>query len=371
MNKDAKIQETVTDIVGASGGTDAQDLSDEERAKKVQNLDEKLSVNSLGGHWQHRKPIARLQPFLWRWDDIYSGLIEAGEVVRLGADTMRRTVQLINPVLKEGERRATSRTIQMSVQLLKPGESARAHRHTAQAIRFVVAGHGAYTTVEGERFDMEPNDLILTPGWTWHDHFNAAYDEVIWLDGLDIPLAQYLDAQFQVNYPEDSQMLSVPSGTSRAKLSPTRLKSPNGIEREYPPYRYAWEDTLPVLHKLLESRDEYLDSYDGLILQYVNPLSGGSTLPTINCTVQLLPPGMMTESHKHTGTSIYHVINGIGEVRLAADDKLRWVQHDCFVIPPWTEHSFANLSSDSEAILFAMSDRPVLDALGLYREEKC
>ena len=51
---------------------------------------------------------------------------------------------------------------------------------------------GATTTVNGERFDMYPGDLILTPHGTWHDHGNEGIEglsePVTWLDGLDIPL---------------------------------------------------------------------------------------------------------------------------------------------------------------------------------------
>jgi gentisate 1,2-dioxygenase len=61
----------------------------------------------------------------------------------------------------------------MSIQLVRPGEIAKAHRHSLTAFRFIVQGNGACTTVEGERFMMSPGDLILTPNWTWHDHYNG------------------------------------------------------------------------------------------------------------------------------------------------------------------------------------------------------
>ena len=113
-------------------------------------------------------------PHLWPWSVIYSCLMESGEVVKLGGvddAANRRTVQLVNPALTQ--RKATSRTLQMSIQLVKPGERAECHRHTAAALRFVVEGDGTgYTNVEGEEMLMEPGDLVLTPNWTWHDHFN-------------------------------------------------------------------------------------------------------------------------------------------------------------------------------------------------------
>jgi len=79
-----------------------------------------------------------------------------------------------------------SNTIHLSVQLVKPGEIATAHRHVAAAIRYVLKGSPkSFTIVEGERFTMEEGDLITTPNWTWHDHFNGTVREPIqW--GADI-----------------------------------------------------------------------------------------------------------------------------------------------------------------------------------------
>lgn len=53
-----------------------------------------------------------------------------------------------------------------------------------------------------------------------------------------------------------------------------------------------------------------------------------------------------------------------------ADAELEWGKHDSFVVPNWTWHRLINSSRLEPAILFSMNDRPILDAFGLYREEK-
>jgi gentisate 1,2-dioxygenase len=347
---------------------DQANIPAHDRDARIKALDEWLAERSLGGHWQHRQRPVKLRPQVWPWQDIHAGLMEAGEAVRLGADTLRRTVQLVNPALGTGERRGTSRTLQMSVQLVKPGELAQCHRHTAQAIRFVVQGHGAYTTVEGERFLMEPNDLILTPGWTWHDHTNATDEPVVWLDGLDIHLATWLDAQFQANYSSFSQPITKEDGASGAALSVARPAAPAAHPWPYPPYRYSWADTYPTLLRLAESPSAE-DPFDGVLLEYVNPLTGGHTLPTMSCRVQLLRPGHSTRAHRHTGTTIYHVVQGRGQTEVEGT-AYAWGSRDCLVVPSWQFHRFRNDSADEAAILFSMTDIPVLEALGLYREEE-
>ena len=47
-------------------------------------------------------------------------------------------------------------TLWGAFQYLGAGESAPAHRHTPGAIRFVIEGEGAWTTVDGDACDMTP-----------------------------------------------------------------------------------------------------------------------------------------------------------------------------------------------------------------------
>lgn len=48
---------------------------------------------------------------------------------------------------------------------------------------------------------------------------------------------------------------------------------------------------------------------------------------------------------------------------------LDWGEKDCFIVPLWRWHSHRNNSKTDPAIVFSMSDRPILEAAGLYREE--
>ena len=147
------------------------------------------------------EPLPEMEPYLWRWADVEPLVLKSGELVTPDRDVERRTLRLATPGLDRG----TTHTITAALQLLLPGECAPAHRHTPTAIRWVLTGQGAYTTVEGDKCYMEPGDLILTPSWTWHDHNNEGSDPMIWLDGLDVPLVRYLRANFYEAYPEDQQ----------------------------------------------------------------------------------------------------------------------------------------------------------------------
>ena len=96
-------------------------------------------------------------------------------------------------------------------------------------------------------------------------------------------------------------------------------------------------------------------------------------MPTIDCRVQWLRPGEATQTHRHTSSTIYHVMQGAG-ITVASKDKnngnpMAWTTQDCFVIPSWHWHHFRNDSQTEPAILFSVTDRPVLESLNLYSEE--
>ena len=324
-----------------------------------------LGSQNIEGHWQDaaflpEEPFVRIQPYLWKWDLIYRQLQRAGDLVPIRGGDARRTLRLLNPGKK-----ATSNLIHMSVQLVKPGEVAEAHRHTLAALRFVVQGAGAYTTVEGERFRLYPGDLILTPQWTWHDHSNDTDEPIVWLDGLDSPLViGALDALFLQQFPEPRQPITRPDGWTLAQSGLARPLAYGGTQQSPTAY-YPWAMVSKELEQLAGGERS---PHDGVVLQYANPFTGGHTMPTIGCWVQMLRPGEHTRRHRHTSSSIFHVVRGRG-CTVVNDTRLQWSQGDVFVVPNWSWHAHENASASEDAVLFSMNDVPVYEAFGLYREQ--
>jgi gentisate 1,2-dioxygenase len=333
-------------------------------------LEEWMAARQMGGYWQlpadllsPPEPQPTVQPHVWRWADVWEAVQGAGALVSF-EQAERRSVRLLNPGLRGP--RFTANTMQLSVAIVKPGDVARAHRHTPAAYRFVVRGSGAYTTVEGQQCRMEPGDLILTPSWTWHNHANDGDEPMVWLDGLDHPLIQLLQLNVFEPYPADEQPIARTSDEVAALYGAAR--PPSTAERPgY--YHYRWRDVYPVLADLA-SRGEGASPYDGIVLEYVNPITGGPTLPTIAHALTSLRPGEHTRAHRHTSTTIYHVVRGRGYSRIG-DADFAWETGDSFVVPVWAPHAHANLAADAEAILLRIDDAPVARAFGLYREVAC
>jgi gentisate 1,2-dioxygenase len=102
----------------------------------------------------------------------------------------RRVLALTNPDAVGG--RNTTTNLNACLQVLMPGESARPHRHTPNALRFVLEGGGATTIVDGKQCAMTEGDLIVTPSWSWHEHVHNGTAPIVRLDALDVPPHQYL-----------------------------------------------------------------------------------------------------------------------------------------------------------------------------------
>ncbi len=326
-----------------------------------------IHENHMYGLWEiaaqmtpHPRPEAI--PYQWKWSLLERVVKESGVAVPLGDE--RRAMQLFNPGLNG--QWATTGTLIAAVQVLLPGEVARAHRHSPAAIRFIMQGNGAYTAVEGEKVVMREGDLVLTPSWQWHDHGNETGEVVVWMDGLDVPLTRALNAIFFEMNPQLRQSAGKPVNGSQALYGHGRLAPTWTRERPRfsPLLLYSWDQTLEALHAL---RDREGSPYEGIALEYTHAQTGGPVLPTIGCRVQLIRGGERLKARRVAGSSVFCVRQGSG--RSVIDGKtFDWGRNDIVAIPSWALQEHANTGAE-DAILFSISDRPVFEALGLYREE--
>ena len=337
-------------------------------SKEIEELNDLLRGRWVSGLWnldhaeRQSDPKTRVQPHLWKWQEIYDSLLQAREKISVDRGSVeRRVIRLVNPGMAETE--MTSHTMLLSFQLIQPGEVAPAHRHTMAAFRFILQGEGAYTNVDGQKMVMEEGDLILTPQWAWHEHAHEGNEPMVWIDGLDVPFIQSLQViSFQ---PYSKGRLPVTEGIDSGSYYGMTRPVGDIDGPRLPVLHYRWRDTYPSLQRLARGSG---NPHEGVALEYVNPVTGGSTLPTLGCWVQLLRPGERTKAHRHTSTSIYHAFRGNGTTMINGE-PFHWDKGDTFIVPLWSWHEHLNRSATEEAILFSMHDLPILKAFGLYREE--
>jgi gentisate 1,2-dioxygenase len=293
-----------------------------------------------------RDPRTAVEAALWRYDEMRPFIAEAGRIIT-AEEAERRVLILENPGLT-GMSRITQ-SLYAGLQLILPGEIAHSHRHSASALRFILEGAGAYTSVDGERMTMKPGDFILTPFWSFHDHGNPGNDPVVWLDGLDIPIVNMFDTSFfeKDDHDHDGDEEGAPS---------VRPVESSTMKYPYDPHR----DRLVQM-----SKNGDPDPRHGFKLEYRNAKSGGPPLPTIGAYLQLLPKGFDTHPYRATDATIFCAVEGHGTSRVG-DKSFTWGPRDIFVVPSW--HAVSH-SADEESVLFSFSDRPAQRALGIWREE--
>lgn len=313
------------------------------------------------------QPKSACQPAQWRYDDIRGAIMEAGRLIT-AKEAERRVLVLENPGMPGQSRITTS--LYAGLQLILPGEVAPAHRHTQSALRFIVEGDGAYTAVDGERTIMREGDFVITPSWTWHDHGNDSAGPMVWMDGLDIPLIQALDCSFMERLPEDSQTIGRPTGDALARFGSGLLPVDHEVRSPTSPvFNYPYSRTREALETMRRA-DEW-DPCHGLKLQFVNPATGGSAMPTIGSFMQLLPRGFAGAEYRCSDATVFSVVEGSGHTLVGEGDSTQrfdWSRRDTFVIPSWVPHS--HHAPGGDAVLFSFSDRPVQKVLGLWRERR-
>lgn len=343
------------------------------RAGDHRPFKEQLAELSLSPLWESLHNLVPKQPKSlcvathWRYRDILPVLLRAGELIS-AEEAVRRVLVFENPGLM-GEASITH-SLYAGLQLILPGEVAPSHRHVQSALRFIVEGKGAYTTVNGERTTMSPGDFIITPSWAWHDHGNEGIageaEPVIWLDGLDIPMVRFFDAGFAENGSELSQPVRRVEGVSFAEFGHNMVPVKNiGTFSSSPIFNYPYARSREALAALAKAQAP--DEWQGYKLRYINPLTGGSPMPTISTFLQLLPAGFNGKPQRSTDGTVYSVVEGSGTAYVGGVE-FRFEPKDIFVVPPWDRLRFS-VGQAADVVLFSYSDRPIQQAAAILREE--
>jgi gentisate 1,2-dioxygenase len=202
-------------------------------------------------------------------------------------------------------------------------------------LRLIIdAEPGAYTIVNGERLSMMPGDVVLTPNWCWHGHGNDSRACAYWLDVLDVPLVQLLEPMFFEPHPDDFEKESVVPNAS--------------------PMHFSWADTERRLAEVAKTANGHPAEI----------ALGDPALETMALSMIGLKAGQATPSRKVMANSVFGVAKGSGTTEVDGA-KLSWNRGDVIVVPAWREHVHR---SDNGAVLFRVTDEPVMKKLGFLRE---
>ncbi len=318
---------------------------------------------SLRGVMPANTPRPQTQATHWPYATLKKQLLRAGELTPI-EKAERRVLVLANP--GHGlEKMQASAAIYLGMQLLMPGEWAPSHRHTPNAVRMVVEGEGAWTTVDGEKCPMQRGDLILTPTGLWHEHGHEGDAPVIWLDVLDLPLVYYLEASYHVNGAREkrespSSELAKPA-YAHAGIAPTTVFSRS--KKAYPLLRYPWASAREALLTLGASASPDVPAQ----ITYVNPETGGDAQNILGFYAMMLKPAQSVQLPARSPASVFHLVEGQAVVETAEQRfALDWADTCC--VPGYASVRLHNPSPSTPAFLFLADESPLHRKLGLYEE---
>lgn len=281
------------------------------------------------------EPRVSYKPAHWSWAKARAGLHAAAPLISTEL-AERRNLFLVNPI--EGNHYATLRTLVSAYQMIRPAERARSHRHSPNALRLVLeAEPDVYTVVNGERLDMKPNDVVLTPGNMWHGHANDGAGDAYWIDFLDVPLVQLLEPMFMEHWPQGFQ-------------DPDRANESREL-------CFPWVENEA---RLLEAMKDGPAGRSGRIVL------DAPTLPTMELSMTMLEAGAATANWRSTENQIVAVVEGSGETMVGAE-VFRWSRGDVLALPGWLP--VRHQAGAARATLFSVSDARMQERLGFLRAE--
>ena len=303
-------------------------------------------------------PTRKTQATCWPYLTIRPLLLRAGELTPI-EKAERRVLVLANP--GHGlEKMQASAAIYLGMQLLLPGEWAPAHRHTPNAVRMIVEGESAYTTVGGEKCVMSRGDLILTPTGLWHEHGHDGDKPVVWLDVLDLPLVYYMEASYHIDGPR--QAVSQDRGDvlyARGGMVPS--VDFERADKPYPMLRYPWAEARAALLALAHNQSDLTS----VQITYTNPETGGDAQNILGFYAQMLRPGQTCRLPVRSPAMVFHLIEGAAEVQVE-DQRFVLTEADTCCAPGYSAITLANLSADAPAFLFIADETPLHKKLGVF-----
>ncbi len=293
---------------------------------------------------------------VWRWETLDPLLDQAAKAATT-EEAERRVLCLSNPAFLNSPRDGAAINLSVNLQLILPGETARPHRHSMNALRFVLESDGAVTIVDGKECWMKRGDMILTPGWTWHEHAHHGKTRAVWVDALDVPLHGYLETgAFEPGPAHDVPVLPSDAAYAAAGLSPV-----GGPGTPYSPlFRYAWDAAVEALAAMPDGAD------GSRRLRYINPVTGGPAMVSLDCYLVKLAKGRPTTERRSSANAVCVVAEGEGTTKVGGD-TLAWKRNDIFCLPHnnWVSHTAAA----DDTVIFEITDRDILARLGVLRDE--
>jgi gentisate 1,2-dioxygenase len=273
------------------------------------------------------------------WEAHQRKIVRRDEVVL--HDTPRGTKRGVM-VSADGDQ--PSINLDANVHEIAPGTVSTIHRHSWDAMLFVVEGSG-WTEVDGKRYEWRPWDTIYLPGWAWHRHGNDGSNNARFVSFGAQPLVELLGLA----------VIEDAGHTDFSKLADRPLSTDAGLGAD--PYSNRLRRLHAAGREFNESR--IMTAYDDIIFR-VSPRGArsgflldstlGFKTQGITAVMHQLAPGLYQSRHRHGGEAWLFGVTGQG-YSVIDDERVDWGPGDLVVVDHWAWHQHFNASDTDLASL--------------------
>ena len=277
----------------------------------------------------------RRKEFLEEWRNYRQSVIRKDDVVLVPTARGLRTGVYMG---WDGDR--PTRCLDALVHEVDPGKTTTIHRHSWDAILFMVEGSG-WTEVDGVRYDWKAWDAIHIPAWSWHRHGNDgarpgrfmsySSEPTLWTLGMSL-IEDAGHTPFGKLPPKPAFSGGIPGDDPYARrlrrLDVEAKKRRSG--RIHTPY----------------DEQEILATPRGTRTKFLNDRAIGNEASGLTQVMIQFAPGKTQSLHRHPGEAWLYVVEGHGHSFMGtAPDKgehHKWKEGDLIVVDHYLWHQHFN-----------------------------
>lgn len=266
-----------------------------------------------------------------------------------------------------GDSAVPMRMIDARIIELAPGERTSTHRHSHDAVCFVLEGQGT-TAIGANRYAWMRWDALHTPAWSWHRHENTGKSVARLLAITDAPLVHTLG----LSRIEDAG--DVPPEPDAEVRAPTR--GGRGYDAEVAAAAASWSERLKARRHTSFGELELRTSPRGSRTALLVDRSLGYRTTGLSIAMFQIPPGGKQANHRHPGEALLYIVEGEGH---SVVDGVRhgWSQGDGVVVNQYVWHQHFNSSRDRVATVIRMhmwesiieTMQAAMDPISMYEDE--
>ncbi len=267
-----------------------------------------------------------------------------------------------------------TRSMDALVHEMDPGTATTLHRHSWDAMVFVVAGHG-WTEVDGERVEWGPGDSLHLPAWAWHRSGNHGDVSTRYMSFSSEPLL----ATMGMSVLEDAGHADVAGLPGRPPVS-DGVDGDDAYARRL--RRVAGQQTKRRNGRLHTSWDslELLNTPRGTRTTFLLDKAIGYEASGITMAMFEMGPGRGQSMHRHPGEAWLYVVEGEGHSYLGAEPEggtdHSWTKGDLIVVDHflWHQHFNDSATKTAKVVRIHMFDslletmRVLMDPMVLFEE---